>query len=396
MEKIKDMVVESDYFERAGLDVGDWWDTMIKEDESIGAVEDEEDQGFPCTIISLLIQLPNLKSLQLPFGWRHMQPFSDATEEDKRLTYFLDALVEYSNEGEAGIAPLAKLETIFPFMPGGYNERAGLQCVEPFLTLKNVRELYAISCIAVDDHYTGIPFEWRSPNNSALRKIELASCCMDAEGLSMLVSHTPLLQVFKYSHETKWHGCEHDWNPGAFVATLAQHCGATIQNLAITIDELYGDIINGASTFLSFPNLRYLEVDVKIFCGPPIESGQERGMNARIPDGETPWSDNDIPCIGSMVPDGIEEVQINTDYPEPDEHALVALLKNARQQRAERLAKLDKVIIRQYRGEGARKLVEAAGITLAVFGVEGDGMTRAMMPTWKRQFEDRVGGIETI
>jgi hypothetical protein len=186
--------------------------------------------------------------------------------------------------------------------------------LQPFMALDSLKEMYLHSAVAVDDQFDGYVFEWKFPGlSSALTRFEFVSSCISADGLSSLVAHTPNLAVLKYSHQTKFHGCEYDWNPGAFVEALARHCSNTIVEVAITIDELMGDIINGASSFLALPNIKKLEVDVQVFCGPPVESGQRRGPDARVPDGERPWTSEDIPCIGSMMPTGIREVQINTD-----------------------------------------------------------------------------------
>jgi hypothetical protein len=77
--------------------------------------------------------------------------------------------------------------------------------LEPFMRLKSLRELYSTSCLAIDDGYTGMPFHWRFPGiNSNLRRVELAYCCMDAEGISVLLRQTPCLQIFRYLHECKW------------------------------------------------------------------------------------------------------------------------------------------------------------------------------------------------
>ncbi|KAF2175947.1 hypothetical protein K469DRAFT_701270 [Zopfia rhizophila CBS 207.26] len=392
MERIRAMVMGSEYLENAGVDAEEWWGKMMKEDEA----GDEDYDDAPYTVVSLLGLLPNLKTLQLPHRWYDVRPFENAKDDVKRLVSVLDAIVESSNGGNDSEKPLEKLETMLPFMPAGYEERAGLQCVQPFMPLKSMRELYAVSCLAVDDQYTGIPFQWRFPElNSPLRRVELAYCCMDADGISLLLSHTPSLAVFRYSHQTKWHGCQHDWNPGTFSEAIARHCGKTITELAITVDELYGDICNGASSFLSFPNLQTLEVDVCIFCGPPVESGQERGMYGRVPEGEIPWTEEDIPCLGSMLPESVIEVQINTDFPKPDVVVLKLLLKNLREQREIRLKKLGKVIVWQDKEDSARTLVESAGAAVCVFSPEGtQTRSRSMMPAWKREFEERVGGLE--
>ena len=391
MEGIRKMVQRSECLDNAGVDADDWWGEIMKEDEA-------GDENALYTAVSLLSQLPNLKTLQLPHVWHDLRPSEDMEDDNKRLVSVLDAIIECSNSGKGREKALEKLETILPFMPEGYEERVGLQCVQSFLQLKSIRKLYAVSCVAVNDDYTGIPFQWRLPLfNSPLRRVELAYCCMDAEGVSALLSRTPYLTVFKYSHQTKWHGCQHDWNPGAFNEAIARHCGRTITDLAITVDELHGDICNGVSSFHSFPNLEILEVDVRIFRGPPVESGQERGMRARVPEGEKPWTEEDIPCLGSMLPDSILEVQVNTDFEQPDEVALNLILKNAREERQTRLKRLDKLVIRQYNGDGARTLVEAAGVTLDVFNLEATRRrSRSMMPVWKRGFEKRVGELEFV
>jgi hypothetical protein len=88
-------------------------------------------------------------------------------------------------------------------------------------------------------------------------------------------------------------------------------------------------------------------------------------------------------------------VQVNTDFQQPDEVALNLILKNAREERRTRLKRLDKLVVRQYNGDGARTLVERAGVTLDAFNLKGTRTRpRSMMPVWKRGFEKLVGGLE--
>lgn len=391
MDKIKNMVTSSPWLHQAGADVEDWWRLVMQEDER---VDDEDDpQGMPHTVISLLSQLPMLRSLQLPGSWNGFDDSLDMNSENKQLFYVLDALLGFSNDGRTAQRPLELLHTLLPFMPTGYDSRAGFQCVEPFMKLKSLRELYGISLIAVEDGYTGIPFTWHGSQVSALRRMELAYCCIDADGLGSIVKHTPQLEVFRYSHQTKWHGCQHDWNAGAFISMLSTNCGNTIMTLAITIDELYGEIINGASSFLAFPKLSLLEVDVRIFCGPPIESNQRLGLDSYVPPGETPWTVHDIPCIGSMAPASITHLIINTDYPSSEEHALRSLLKNVQQQKEERLHSLQAVTIRQFDGDSAKMTFAIPGLVLVVDGNEEGYRPRDELPLWKRDFFQRVGGV---
>jgi hypothetical protein len=389
-DRIERLVMESYYIQKAGVDVEVWWGKIMKEVEQ----EDEENAEGPlCTVVSLLAQLPNLVTFQPPNRWQDIQPMEEAPEHDRDLVYVLDSLIECSNAHGDPTRPLRKLKTILPYMPKGYDARAGLQCVEPFLTLQGLRELFVISCLAVnDDTYTGIPFRWRSKLDSPLRRVELAYCCMDAAGISALLEHTPLLEVFRYSHQTKWHGCEYDWNPGAFVETIAQNCGSTITHLALTIDTLDGEVINGASSFHGFRKLQHLEIDADIFYGPPIESGQRKGQDAMIPVGEREWTIQEIPCLGSMVNPPIVEIDINLDFPNPDQKALRVLLKDVKTQKATRLHQLN-VVLRQYDGEWTKDLFAIPGLVTVFDGSQGGERPRAMLPAWKREFEQRVGGI---
>jgi hypothetical protein len=388
--QVKKMVTGVEMLAQVDVDMDQWWEKTSLADET----ENESEVNGLYAIVALLFLLPSLRTLELPTEWNSIQLLDDRDIHQRDLVLAIGAITAL--EGTPGHAqPLRKLETIFPFMAEGYEERAALQCLQPFMPLPNLRNLFSVSCIAVEDHYTGLPFKWHGTLQSPLRRVELVYSCMDAEGLTALVSHTPQLEVFRYSHQTKWHGCQHDWNPGEFVEALSRHCGQTITEVALTIDELFGDVENGVSQLRSFPKLKFFESDVRIFCGPPVESGQRLGQQGMLKEGERAWTKEDIPCIGEMLPESIVEVHINNDLPNSDNTALRVLLKNVAEHRATRLRKLGNIIIREYEGEGAPSSLEKSGLTFEVFD-QGASQPRPrhMMPLWKRQFEATVGGIE--
>ena len=390
MERVKTLITSSTFLKESGVDPEAWWDKMMKEE---GTRIDHDNTEVSCTAITLLGLLPNLKSIRLDPGWQHFSP--DQPDGEILLSVLQSIISRTGQTGDSRQQPLSQLRTILPFMHPGYEDKAALQSVQPFLEIPAISELYLVSAVAVDDGYTGFPFKWSTPILAPnLTRIELVASCIDAEGISELLRHTPNVTVFKYAHETKWHGCQHDWNAGAFVEAVAHHCGNTIIDLAITIDELYGEIINGVSSLLAFPHLERLEVDVTVFRGPPLESGQQLGEGGSVPEGATAWVETDIPCIGSMLPDSIVEAQINTDFPNPDEKALAGLLKNLRSQRMERLHKLERCIIRQYKAESARLYAEMAGATLETFDFEIENPRALnMMPAWKREFNERISTL---
>jgi hypothetical protein len=371
MEKIKQLLRDAEFFQTADLE--EWWTEIMEEDQAI----DVESCDKLHATVALLALLPNLKTLQLPDRWHEVR----SNEAAEALVPSVESLVSMSNENarRRRWQALQSLETILPFM-----------------ALNSIRNLYAVSCVAIDDDWGGIPFHWRYATKSPLTRIELASCCMDAQGLDALLSHTPDVKIFKYSHQTKWDGLQFDWNPGEFLQVLATHLGNTLLELALTVDELHGEIINGLSSFHAFPNLQKLEVDVIPFCGPPLESGQRLGRDAFIPEGAEAWTHSDIPCLGDMLPGSIREVHLNTDFPLPSEQSLKSLVKNIIDRRKNKLRNLECCIIRQYMSNTAQEIADRHEVVLETFDMDVmDPRARAMMPLWKREFDQKVGGIVT-
>ena len=385
MQDIKDLLRSSEYYANATEE--EWWSHILEEDKA----GDQSNMDKLYATVALLSLLPNLKTLQLPDRWHEVRDGESA----EALVPNVQSLVTMSNAKGHRQKPLAQLETILPFVEEGYDIRVGLQCLAPFMALKSIKSLYAVSCVALEDDWGGIPFNWLIPNTkSPLTRVEFACCCMDATGLSAFLSNVPALRVFKYSHQTKWDGLEHDWNAGEVLETLANYCSNTLVDIALTIDELHGEVVNGLSSFLRFTKLEKLEVDVECFCGPPLESGQRQGREARIPPGATAWGHVDIPCMGDMLPESMRELHVNTNFPEPSEAALKALFKNIVDRRKDKLQRLHTAVIRQYRSSTAKHIAHDHGVVLEVFdeGVENP-RPRSMMPLWKREFDSLVGGI---
>jgi hypothetical protein len=384
MSNIKALLRGAEYYAMADQD--EWWQQILEED----AAGEETDVDKLYATVALLSLLPNLKMLQLPDRWHEVR----RNEAAESLVPAVESLVAMSNASRQGRRPLSSLETILPFVEEGYDVRAGLQCLQPFMCLNSVRSLFAVSCVAVEDDWSNVPFEWPLSFKSPLTRIELASCCIDSGALSVLLANTPAVTVFRYSHQTKWDGLEYDWNPGAFLEVIANHLGHQLLELAITVDELHGEIVNGLSSFLRLVKLEKLEVDVISFCGPPLESGQRLGRDAYIPAGAKPWTHIDIPCMGDMLPPSIRELHVNTDFPEPSQDALYALFKNIKDRRGDKLLKLEKAVIRQYKSSSARQMAEAHDAILEVFDEDVPApRARSIMPEWKRKFDARVGGI---
>jgi hypothetical protein len=85
-------------------------------------------------------------------------------------------------------------------------------------------------------------------------------------------------------------------------------------------------------------------------------------------------------------------IDINLDFPNPDQKALRVLLKDVKTEKATRLHQLN-VVLRQYDGEWIKDLFAIPGLVTVFDGSQGGQRPRAMLPAWKREFEQRVGGI---
>ena len=383
---IKALLRDADFFRNADLEK--WWNEILEEDQTT----DLESVDKLYATVALLALLPNLKTLQLPDRWHEVR----GDEAAAALVPAVENLISISNDKtrKRRWQPLQSLDTIMPFTEEGYDVRIGLQCLQPFMALNSIRNLYAVSCVAVEDDWGGIPFHWRYASKSPLTRLEFASCCMDAQGLDALIAHTPAVTIFKYSHQTKWDGLQYDWNPGEFLATLANRLGHQIRDLAITVDELHGEIITGLSSFHAFSNLIRLEVDVIPFCGPPLESGQRLGRDSFIPRHASAWTHSDIPCLGDMLPRSVREVHLNTDFPLPSEQSLKSLIKNVVDRRKDQLRNLEVCVVRQYQSDTALDIANRHEVVLEVFDMNVENpRSRAMMPLWKREFDQKVGGI---
>ncbi|KAK5125759.1 hypothetical protein LTR85_012035 [Meristemomyces frigidus] len=212
LRAIKRLLADSPYLKAAEQNPEVWWRRIQLDDE----YPDEPETNY--ATVFLLTLLPNVRELTLPFDWKNL-PGADESFLRPNATHLpsilwpprvwpvLDAIAQQAGTGVTGGAALGKLERVLPYADASYDTRNGLRELGAFMAFPALRELYACNCVAVQDGYTGIPFKWRYPDLKAgLSRIELAGCCIDADGISELVKHTPRLQTLKYSHHTKWHG----------------------------------------------------------------------------------------------------------------------------------------------------------------------------------------------
>ncbi|KAK4902773.1 hypothetical protein LTR27_000712 [Elasticomyces elasticus] len=304
---IRSLLNQSHYLRQAKQDPSRWLANMRNKDDD----QDRRYWANLCTTI-LLTLLPDLRELTLPREWRHLPDPRDSDDASdsgfaKELWSVLDLIPKEVTSASCSLTSLSKLRSVLPYGNINYDDKNALEELSPFLSLDSLEELHASNCVAVDDDFTGYPFHWRySGRLSNLRTIELAGCCIDSEGIAALVAHTPKLETLKYSHATKWHGCQYDWSAGEFVSMIAQHCGTTLKELAVTIDYLSGMIETGVVSMQAFQCLESVELDILIFAGPPAESGKRQGLDTE----DYKVDISQIPRLTDILPQTIKHVKL--------------------------------------------------------------------------------------
>ena len=375
MRALRDVMEQCPYLIPAGQNIGDWISNM-----GLDPLEDNEGDSRDNVEVLiyrttfLLSLLPSLEELTLPDKWVYFQDTQSSCGE------VIKAIIDMvRHSGSSDDLPLGKLERLHPFEHIEYDPhpRSGLGIVAPFMALPNLKALEVSNLIAVDDGHTGIPFEWPYPEfESNVLSVILDGCCVDAGGIAELLKHTPQIKSLTYSHHTKWHGCQHDWDAGAFVDAIAEQCGETLTELSVTTGDLFGDVETGIVSLKNFKSLQKATLDVSVFCAPPLDSGKRLGTRGPAPKPED-WTIQDIPHLSGILPGSMKYVQLIANNDDAAMTALRKLLGGLVDLTASRMfPRLERLIVRHTRnpiwtaervehGEfPIRTVLEAAGAKL--------------------------------
>jgi hypothetical protein len=353
MQAIEDLVADCGIFEEAGIDLGCWWDHIVSENKRFGSGDNfkhfDINAGLNTTIITLLLVLPELKQLGLPFFWDGLETAEEGESHWEAplamLTHLVKRARHRSTLGQKclppGYSPLHKLETILPYRTGGYEQRIGLQDIEHFLPLPNLRNVYSVSGMADLE----VEFAYQPHNSTlemSLRRLELGVCCCSAEGIQNILCRTPQLEVFKYRHDVKYHGCGYIWDPDSFFGTLVDCVGTTLKELAvlvlgITVPE------RSSSDFRAFQKLEDLEVDfstiVQTIALVEVLPTTVRNVLLHITAGDfsqlQPGYLSGFNKGLSMGPQALEKFLVQINYPESNDQRTPGFRKIVEEQGAE-------------------------------------------------------------
>ncbi|KAE8403670.1 hypothetical protein BDV37DRAFT_249571 [Aspergillus pseudonomiae] len=285
---LRDLVFTSPFIEAVEGNPDDW----------IGGIR----ESIIDADLFLLTLLPQVREIALHPRWDEVCPGNE------RLWSVLSLITYRANhQKEFPDTPLSMLSIVQPSQDMGYEEKLQLTSFVPFLTIKSVSEVNLGSCVFKDDGYTGYAFDPLVECYSAnLRKLSIESSVAGVEELSQLLSRIPNLEIFEFSHETKWHGCGYNWNVGAFLDTVQDVCGKTLKELSVSNLTKW---CNRGSTLVDmtrFQVLAVLELGVDMLCGPAYDPS----MRALEWD-ETEWHGNPAwPKLIDMLPASIEKFNL--------------------------------------------------------------------------------------
>ncbi|KAK5168782.1 uncharacterized protein LTR77_006091 [Saxophila tyrrhenica] len=282
--------------------------------------------------VILISLLENVSTLVLPRKW--LNPL--AAPASKLLSSIA------SRASRTRIGPLSRLETLESWCHD--DDRIALQDLEAFLVLPKLHHVLCAGYVAAVDEHLNVPFNWRHPDlTSELCKIELAFCCISGTELDKLLPHTPKLQIFKLAYNRT--NAHRGWDVNAIVHSLQQHCGKTLTELSLTIDQLSGGTKGGLHAFKSFTVLEDLEIDARFLLGPPVteELRWMTPVEYRSHSTYTAWNVASVPKLTEMLPPSIESVRLLTGSDPQEVRLLETLFKGWHLKQCPHLPALEKV-----------------------------------------------------
>ncbi|GKT42797.1 uncharacterized protein ColSpa_02978 [Colletotrichum spaethianum] len=391
ISQLRHLLNDSPYVMEASVDSEAWLSGML--DDTSGHAE-----------VLLLTLLPNVRELALPqhrdqLPGRisgHLRYGEETPRSNRKIIWpVLDALVRRANDPTIAEASLSKLEIYKPFTGTGYECRNAMTINAPFLAIKSLREAYIGGCIALDDGYTGKPFDPEYPDYSPrLEKLELVGCTFGLKDMRELLLRLPNLKCLHFAYETKWHGCGHNLDAGAMMNTIMECAGETLEELSVWMMVHYGTAGRTLTDMKGFKRLKSLHIDGLTLLGPEFEKADEDYEIESAPD-ICPLDEMAAPRALDLLPPSIEKFHFQTE-PVGDRHrdssdrlkkCLGALFDGFIEEREQRLPNLQGVIVEVYEDDmdvNLKEKLEHRGARVVLSPAKAD-------PDYVADFYDRFG-----
>ncbi|KAH0443653.1 hypothetical protein CcaCcLH18_00966 [Colletotrichum camelliae] len=349
ISELRNLLKHSPYLVEAGVNPEAWLSGML--DDTSGHAE-----------VLLLTLLTNVRELALPQSWDqipgrnsgHLRYGEETPRSDRKIIWpVLDALVRRANDPTIAEAGLSKLEIYRPFTGTGYECRNPMTVNTPFLALKSLREAYIGGCIALDDGYTGMPFDSEYPEYSPLlERLDLVGCTFGPEEMRELLSRLPNLKSLHFAYETKWHGCGHNLDAGAMMNAIMECAGQTLEELSMWMMVHYGTAGRTLVDMKGFKKLKSLHLDGLTLMGPEFKKADEEYEIADAPDVYS-LDEMAAPRALDLLPPSLEKFHFQTepvgdsrrDCSDQLKKCLAALFDGFVEERGQKLPSLQEIVV---------------------------------------------------
>ncbi|KAI8966688.1 hypothetical protein F5Y11DRAFT_307579 [Daldinia sp. FL1419] len=320
MKCLRTFIMESPYLRRAGVDVEEWASVILSRVEDLDTEGRDRYLAFMGTFVLTL--LPNLKSLMLspPLSFRHAME-SPATSTRNREYYaqvrsVMETISRRIEENPEG-ASLGELAHVWIRDLENNNDKMDLRALLSFFTTPDPKSVSLTNC---EDYGSGpltLGYHRHSLDMSlGLRKLVLEHTYVNSDGISLLLSRTPHLESFRFSYVSKNNSSPalDRWDAAAFIAAIGKHVGQHLEELIVTLEYLDGRVLAGVTSMKEFTNLKRLDLDVRVFHTPAIETGEKKEIIRRDLAREIPLEALEaLPRLVRILPPSLEEVNLFAD-----------------------------------------------------------------------------------
>ncbi|KAK6220822.1 hypothetical protein LQW54_001740 [Pestalotiopsis sp. IQ-011] len=450
---VEDMILDSPWLQAAGCDSAAWVAlvTAVRDaNESRwggrGAHEEAARAVYPLFIL-LLTQLTHLETLHIKYdlhtrsSW-NVDEGSPVLSQARKVLDLMSMCVGNSSSPSidkvlfkvSGLppSPIERLAELNYCPPAGLSQATELIALNPFMSSPKLRRLRVTNLRVASnlDHvYTwpasrystltgtgsqssvqgggpqrpfadAMPLLLASREYSAMKHLELVSCCIDPQGMARLVERMPSLTTIRYTHEAKSGPTRndptagYDFDAGCFLKAIAHpRCGgggvdkhlhdtrrqngqsddkepsrdsrsadlkdpdlaSRITDLSVGFEALLGHIVTGVAgaTIKRFTSLKRLALDVRVFLGPDPDSGERRELRTNWDPDESSWDPgSDIPRLIDVLPRTLESLELFVEMQDRqwshfDIEYWTRLLMGFREGREERLPNLRDFVVRE-------------------------------------------------
>jgi hypothetical protein len=307
---IVQLFANSTHLRRAGLD---WKEFYSKFAEDVqGERYSQHGSAF------LLTLLEHTEKLTIPVAWK----------PDGATNQLINVLVGETAQSSFSSAGLRSITSFHGTMSKSESGEWGLSFARPFLALPGLKYFSALDSFAVGNHPQSLAFSDPTHFADALQEAHLGRCCMDDEGISRFLKHTPRLKTLTYYHDTQHDFLPSAWNICKFVNAVAREAGTHLIEFSVgTVSSWGGSILPGRVSARGFQKLEKFELPLDIvMCNIHAAgvTGSIANSMQRLFNGS--WD----PFVRDIIPPSVTHLVLKSEPFSPYDRALDALFGNFR------------------------------------------------------------------